>query len=217
MWCVVVRTRNPQGGWCWRTTLAYPGVKVRVLSCFLTQEGQVHEVADLVGPDWKQAVQELTRASNGDRVEVLHQNGAGARIRVWTTTCPLPKVFASTGMVPAYPFHVERGWERWVLISSRDNVRGFMDALTRGGHTAEVLFSGPYAPRRRLTARQHEILRRAVTEGYYEYPRRITLTRLASQMGVVKSTLSEALMIIEQELIGRANDHVAEDLDEPAA
>ena len=51
--------------------------------------------------------------------------------------------------------------------------------------------------RRELTARQKQILRAAVELGYYSWPRRVTLTNLAGHLGIAKSTLSEALMIVE--------------------
>ena len=51
--------------------------------------------------------------------------------------------------------------------------------------------------RTELTNRQREVLLRAVEEGYYAWPRRVTLTQLAARIGVAKSTLSELLMIIE--------------------
>lgn len=59
-------------------------------------------------------------------------------------------------------------------------------------HPAEEPRSRP------LTPRQREILLRAVHGGYYEYPRRITLTDLAREIGIAKSTLSESLIMIER-------------------
>jgi predicted DNA binding protein len=57
----------------------------------------------------------------------------------------------------------------------------------------------------RLTPRQREVLALAIERGYYDYPRRITLSHLAKEAGVAKSTLSQTLMLIEREVMHRAS------------
>jgi predicted DNA binding protein len=44
-----------------------------------------------------------------------------------------------------------------------------------------------------LTARQSAVLRAAVEDGYYEFPRRTTTTALAERFGLARSTLEEHL------------------------
>jgi len=55
-----------------------------------------------------------------------------------------------------------------------------------------------------LTPRQADIFNRAMAAGYFEVPRRVTLTELASRFGVAISTLSEMLAIIEKKLLQEA-------------
>jgi predicted DNA binding protein len=52
-----------------------------------------------------------------------------------------------------------------------------------------------------LTPRQLSIFRRAMAEGYFEVPRRVTLTELASRIGVAASSLSEMLAVVEKKLL----------------
>ncbi|MGI0054942.1 MAG: helix-turn-helix domain-containing protein [Thermoplasmata archaeon] len=52
-----------------------------------------------------------------------------------------------------------------------------------------------------LTVRQEEILRRALAEGYFDVPRRISLTALAPKIGVAMSTLSVTLAVIEKKIL----------------
>ena len=48
-----------------------------------------------------------------------------------------------------------------------------------------------------ITARQHEVLRLAWREGYYEYPKRISLRELATRLGLVNA-LDDAIGPIKQ-------------------
>jgi hypothetical protein len=52
-----------------------------------------------------------------------------------------------------------------------------------------------------LTQRQRELLTAAVEAGYYETPRACTLTQLADQLGMAKSTVSETLHRAEGRVI----------------
>jgi len=52
-----------------------------------------------------------------------------------------------------------------------------------------------------LTARQEEILGTALTQGYFEFPRRISLTDLSELIGVRPSTLSEILRGAERRIL----------------
>jgi len=56
-----------------------------------------------------------------------------------------------------------------------------------------------------LTPRQLEIYQKAKKAGYYETPRRITLTQLAKQENLSKSTLSILLQKVHKKLLGESN------------
>jgi predicted DNA binding protein len=53
-------------------------------------------------------------------------------------------------------------------------------------------------PDQLLTDRQRELLQLAVSEGYYDTPRECTLTELAGEIGLAKSTCSETLHRAEE-------------------
>ena len=55
-----------------------------------------------------------------------------------------------------------------------------------------------------LTKRQKEIILTAVAQGYFEFPRRISLTGLGELLGIRPSTVSEILRSAERRLVARA-------------
>lgn len=56
---------------------------------------------------------------------------------------------------------------------------------------------------RLLSKRQREVLLAAVERGYYDTPRGCSLTELAEELGVAKSTCSETLHRVEEVVVKR--------------
>jgi len=52
-----------------------------------------------------------------------------------------------------------------------------------------------------LTTRQEQVLGTALTQGYFEFPRKISLTNLSELVGVRPSTLSEILRSAERRVL----------------
>ena len=61
---------------------------------------------------------------------------------------------------------------------------------------------GPVSPDFKLTTRQLGILRSAMEMGFYDFPRRTSLTELAGRIGIKPSTLSEILRAAEKNILG---------------
>jgi predicted DNA binding protein len=59
-----------------------------------------------------------------------------------------------------------------------------------------------------MTPRQSEMIRTAVSAGYFEVPRHVTLSQLASKIGIAKSSLSEGLAIAERKIIKRFQEEI---------
>lgn len=191
---VVVEALTPAASWCNIVSLKDAGLSVRVLSCFPREGGRMVELVELVG-DWEGAV-ERVRATTP--VEVIEAAGDRVLLRIETDACPLVRAIHATGVVPRLPFHVREGSEVWHVDGTREALHGFLQALVADGVHPKVVYSGSRAAAPGLTRRQRDVLRRAVREGYYDYPRRISLTALARKIGVAKSTLSESLVMIER-------------------
>jgi predicted DNA binding protein len=62
---------------------------------------------------------------------------------------------------------------------------------------SKTLVKEPYA----LTARQEQVVRKALELGYYDFPRRITARDLSKKLGIAASTVSEILQRSERKLV----------------
>jgi len=88
-----------------------------------------------------------------------------------------------------------------VLASGKNTVNQLIDSLLSRGIEVEVLGLTSAIGRRSVTARQEEVVRKALEMGYYDYPRRIRQKDLAKACGVSSSTLAELLRRAEHNIV----------------
>ena len=99
-------------------------------------------------------------------------------------------------MIPHTPFEVRDGWVEWTVSCAREKVRDLLSGFDDESIPYRLL-STRGVTSRLLTPRQRFVFDSAMKEGYYDVPRRITLTELAVVLNVAKSTLSAQLHRIE--------------------
>jgi predicted DNA binding protein len=196
----------PEGCWLHEFSTRYDELRLEVVDRFpLTPRRSLAEVR-FHGPRPAGWEEELANVTGVDHVEVLEEQELSALCQVIHLT---PSWLASARRLRVlwrHPVWVAQGAARWELIASEDRLRELIaeisptlpgvriDALLRG--------AGSRLPEQ-LTPRQSELLRRAVCEGYFDVPRRISLTELAERLNLSKSTLSERLAVVERKLITR--------------
>lgn len=204
MWATLVRAENPKCAWCHEATWGDPDVRVKVLAHFSAGGGRAWEEAELVGEKWPERVERIRAVAGTHGVALLESNPDRARIRIEVEECPLLHAVSASGALPRFPFEIKNGADEWLIISERDQAERFVNGLRERGVKVEIASSREYKPHATLTDRQRELMQAAIAQGYYEVPRRITLTKLAERLKVAKSTLSETL--------ARGERHLLEDL-----
>lgn len=97
---------------------------------------------------------------------------------------------------------------KWrILVGSRLDLRRTIELLGKSG--VEVELDGLRHSNVRLTSHgslsphQREVLKIAYELGYFDFPRRITLRRLAQRLGVKPSTLSETMRRAQSKVVHR--------------
>ncbi len=103
------------------------------------------------------------------------------------------------------PFKITDGIAEFIVSSTRENIDNFIHALTSKGLKVEIKSIGHFSEdllKKELTSRQFFIYQEAKKAGYYDAPRKITLTELASTLEIAKSSLSSMLQRIHSKLLG---------------
>ena len=88
------------------------------------------------------------------------------------------------------------------VFLGNEGVPLLLGRLSKEGIGYAVRDIGPVSPDYKLTSRQLGILRSAMEMGFYDFPRRISLTELAGKIGIKPSTLSESLRSAEKNILG---------------
>jgi hypothetical protein len=93
----------------------------------------------------------------------------------------------------------------WRFIARKtSDFRQVLARLSKEGIEARIEDVAPLERKATLTGRQKEIMATAVAQGYFEFPRKISLTGLSELVGVKPSTLSEILRSAERRIMANA-------------
>lgn len=198
MWATLIRVVVPSCPWAAVTRGAEGGALVRVLAHVPCGAGDAWEEAELWGEAWPVLLRRLRETPGASGVLVLESTRERARVRAKVPAGPLRHAVEASGILPRFPLEAHDGACQWLLVGERERGAAFVEALRRRGAQADVLSSREHRDPPAMTARQRDLLDAAVAQGYFEVPRRVTLTELARRMGVAKSTLSETLARAER-------------------
>lgn len=201
----------PERTWVHDVTTEHPAATVRVLAG-IPDDDVGFALLELTAPDIEAVLRSMADNSFLTDIEPL-QLGDGRAIVQIETTAPLLLLSAQASGIPIEPPVVIRdGVADVELRTSHDRLSALGDELDRFGfsYTVESIYDAA-DPERLLSERQRELVLTAVEEGYYDTPRGCSLTELAENVGIAKSTCSETLHRAESIIVRRFVDkHLSE-------
>ena len=161
---------------------------------------EVH-VSSEGGGGWSEEVRTLPGVKD---VELIDATEGSETFRVFFRGRTFITLLKRLGLVRHFPFPIHDGVATWTVVGPEGKVRLLLKQLERQGTGIHVdaVRHGPLARGSPLlTPRQQQVLHRAMAEGYFDVPRRISLTELAPKLGVAISTLSVTLAVIEKKIL----------------
>ncbi len=94
------------------------------------------------------------------------------------------------------------GTTEWMIaFTGREALTELLERLKEEKVDVNILRLSSVADVETLTSRQRSIVEVALEQGYFDYPRRITLRSLAKKVGVSASTVSEVLRRAEKKIL----------------
>lgn len=196
-----IEVRLPEGHWAGDVTRSHPSAVLRIDEHMPLQKGRgtakascSEDIAQTVG--LHPGIEEV-RAFDKHQFAVDIIAGGGGFLK------PLLKV----GVIPQTPFEVRDGWVDWTIACAQGKVRHLIAGFDEEKIPYRLLSTRGVSSRM-LTPRQRQVFDAATQEGFYDVPRRITLTALAVKLDVAKSTLSAQLQRIESTVIHAFADEV---------
>ena len=101
----------------------------------------------------------------------------------------------------------EMVWD--ILIKDPRNLKNLFEKLEESGIHASVKQISEARRDSALTHRQREVMNKAISLGYFEFPRKTDLTQLAEILQIKPSSLSEILRSAQRKILARYLDDVS--------
>jgi hypothetical protein len=187
----------PPGTWIGEVSSAHPDSVFRVLAALPADDRGVG-LLEITSEEMRTVLTAIEEHAGVDDVELL-QAGQNEALVQFETTQPFLLMAVRNSMVPLeLPLEIAGGQAELELTAAQSRLSELTSQLEEFGMSYEVeyLRQSPTSSEL-LTTRQRDLLARAVEHGYYDTPRGCTLTELAEELDLAKSTLSERLHRIE--------------------
>ncbi|SDK18384.1 helix-turn-helix domain-containing protein [Natronorubrum texcoconense] len=193
----------PEQVWIQQLSTAYPAASFRVLAAVPGSETGFALVR-IAGPEVADIVEEMRDHPQITELSLAQWSENEVTVH-FETTAPL-LLFSSrdSGMPIELPVEIVDGEATVEVTGSRSRLAELAEQLEHFGlqyrieHVRERLHESQL-----LSDRQLEVVVAAVDEGYYDTPRRSSLTELAEHLDIAKSTCSETLHRAEEAIIKR--------------
>lgn len=202
-----IRVRIPKDLWTGTFSTRHPTVRLECLNrTDLSADSSVSDYWISGEPPGVWAA-EISAYSDVSRVESLAEVADGCIYRVTYRNPPVVYEYRRVGIPLQFPLKMQAGALTWEVIARRSDLEEILRWVKTRDPELQVL-----SVRRRglrthlpfLTPSQQQLLSEAMGAGYFAVPRGITLTALARRLGRSKSSVSEALAIIEKKLLESA-------------
>jgi predicted DNA binding protein len=191
----------PETVWIQQVSSAHPTTTFEVLAAVPSSESGFALVR-LTGTDVSAALDDMNRHPQLVELSVVQRSTDEATVH-FESTMPLI-LFSSrdAGAPIELPVTIQGGTATVNVTGSRERLSAFADQLSQFGlqYRIETLRER-FHDSQLLSQRQRELVVTAVERGYYDTPRRTSLTELADYLGIAKSTCSETLHRAEGAII----------------
>lgn len=197
----------PKSVWIGELTRAHPETTFRVLAATADDESGVARI-ELLGPDPATVVDEMAEYDAVTDLTRFETGPERYRIQVETTAAVLLHAIEGSGIPLETPFEVQDGELELEATVPQHQLSALGEQLKSVGipFTVERI-QQEVESEALLTDRQEWLLHEAIDSGYYDTPRRITLTELAKERDLAVSTCSEVLHRAEENVLKK---HVRE-------
>ncbi|WP_284010168.1 helix-turn-helix domain-containing protein [Haloarcula pelagica] len=178
-------------------------VTVRVLAALPDEDSGVG-LAEVTTEDLPGVLGDIESRDPVTSMEILSNTGDTALIQFETSTPLLLFPIQGSGIPLEMPFTLQDGQAIWEITAPQERLSELGEQLDQFGIPFTVEKVQQHVTEEPvLTESQRELVQTAVSEGYYDTPRRCSLTELAETVGIAKSTCSETLHRAEEQVLKR--------------
>lgn len=191
----------PEGIWIGDVSRAHPDSSIRILAA-LTGEDAGVGLAEITASDLPDVVADIQASESVTELEILQQHEETVLLQFETTMPLLLFPVQDSGVPLEMPFTIQNGQAEWEITAPQHRLSALGTQLEEFGIPFTVNEVHQHIePKQLLTDRQLWLVQAAVEHGYYDTPRQCSLTELADELELAKSTCSETLHRAEEKII----------------
>lgn len=191
----------PNKLWIAALSEKYPNIKFEILSILPTEEMVGNSLVKVSGSGTAQILKEIRAHPSCLELHIIDDSTNSKIFNVKTNDPWLLISLIKSEVILKMPVIVQNGRAIWEMLAPHDKIASLNGLLQENNVKFLVKRIVRYKKEVNLTQRQSEVLDLALKSGYYEIPRKTTLTELADQLNIAKSTLSGILRRIDKKLI----------------
>jgi hypothetical protein len=191
----------PDGPWIADVSREFPDAGFRVLTA-VPGESAGFALVRVTARDVDAVLSAMEAHEALASASVMAREDGAVTVRLETDAPLLLLAAKRSGLPIEMPLDIEDGVATVEVTGEHERVAEMGRRLSDLGLRYEVeRVRQRVDPARLLTDRQRELLLAAVDLGYYDVPRRATLTEVAEHVGIAKSTCSETLQRVERTVV----------------
>lgn len=191
----------PEGAWVEEVSKKYPGATFRVLSAFAADDHGFGVVEVEANGELTGLVKDISEHEAIADIEVLWNEGNDALLQ-FETRRPMMLLAARQSNIPVrMPFEIQDGVGNWELTTSRERLSELSSVFDNMGINYEIEYVRGIESEEFLTDKQRSVMETALGMGYYDTPREASLSDVADELGIAKSTCSETIHRAEEKLV----------------
>ncbi len=146
-------------------------------------------------------VEEIREHPSVGKVKVTDRQPGMVSLLVDVVRCRACRVLITSKAFMVYPVDIKKGRMKWLLITDTNKTVGkLLEALEQVDCDVKLERVTPLGDKGVLTDRQEEIIQAAFSSGYFDFPRRTGSPKLAKQLGISISTLSEVMRAAQRRI-----------------
>ena len=183
----------PKPIWIGKISRAHSETRFRVLAATANDSSGIAQL-EIVGPDPETVCEEMRSYDAVTDLTVFEAEPELHRVQVETTVPMLLMAIEGSGVPLETPFEVQNGTMELEATLPQHRLSKLGDQLREFGISFSIdRIQQETESTDLLTDRQRWLLNEAISRGYYDTPREITLTELADELDIAASTCCEVL------------------------
>jgi predicted DNA binding protein len=197
---VRLRISIPSSKWLAQISKSYPHLQVKILSNYLIDINTgiiLLKIEGIINNDFNSILIDNKLALSH---QILFSRNNFSLINVKENDPWVLNTLIKTELLFTYPIVVKDAKLNVDIIAQRKRVDSFLNELEKRKIQVEIRSIGHYQKEIVLSNQQKQILKKAYNLGYFEIPRRISLTNFAKKLEISPSALSESLRRINKKL-----------------